>query len=87
MVEELEVDSKRDANSTPRGENDTVRALKRELAAATASGNTGRAERIAGRLARAGVDPIERAVSDAPETAEPVKKRASRPGPKAKGQA
>lgn len=79
--------AKTDGNSGERSRDGVVRALKRELAGYVASGNTKRADEVRAELERigAGEPPrpiVEREVVKAPETATPVRKRASRPKPK-----
>lgn len=83
---------KRDTNSTEPNVDGYVRALKAELAGYVASGNAARADDVRAELERVGAGgepgrakraPIERAVAEPTEVAEPVRKRASRPKPKA----
>lgn len=79
--------AKTDGNSGERTRDGIVRALKRELAGYVADGNTARADEVRAELERIGAgEParpiVEREILEAPETATPVRKRASRPKPK-----
>jgi hypothetical protein len=79
---------KRDRNSTEPDREGYVRALKRELAGYVANGDEARASAVRAELervtaggepARADRGPVERAVPEPVETAEPVKSKPARP--------
>jgi len=80
-----------DTNSSDPSRDGYIAALKVELAGYVAAGRDDRAADVRAELERVGAGdepartkraPIERAVAEAPEVAEPVKRRASRPKPK-----
>jgi hypothetical protein len=80
------MNGKPDANNAEASRDSYVAALKRERAHYVATGQTDRLEAVDAELARvgAGADPVERAVSAAPERAEAVKSTPARRKPAAR---